>query len=403
MRLKLFAIAVLLVGGAVAVAYSTGMLSFGATAAAATQYLTSVAAVSDVSADIAATGSVASTTSWNLSFGSAPVVAASSSSSSASSSNASNGSASVTWPVTAVKVVVGQAVKKGDVVATAATSDLESQIDDAKRAYHSSAIQLTQAQDQVDSATTTQATQQADIALDNAQTAFDHAHQALIDLKAMRGLASLTAPADGIVTAVNVTVGQDAPSGAAVTIASSALEVTTSVVESDVPLLSVGQTASVTLTAVNATLQGTVASVAPTGSSSGSNGTVSFSVEIVLQGVPATVRPGMSASVTITTASATNVLAVPSRALVGTAGSYSVRILNADNTVTVVPVQVGLVTSTLAEIKSGLTAGDRVITGTSSQQSSTTNGRGGFGGLGGGNLGGGGFRNPGGGTVVTNP
>jgi macrolide-specific efflux system membrane fusion protein len=302
-----------------------------------------------------------------------------------------------------VKVAVGQAVKKGDVVATAATTDLEAQIADANRSFHIAGIQLTQAQDQVTAATTTAATQQAQIGLDNAQTAYDRARQTLIDLKAMRPFVSLKAPADGTVTAVSVAVGQNAPSGAAVTIASSALEVTTSVVESDVPLISVGQTASVTLTAVNATLQGTVASVAPTGSSSGNNGAVSFSVEILIQGAPSTVRPGMSASVTITTASASNVLAVPSRALVGTAGSYSVRILNADGSVTVQAVQVGLVTSTLAEIKSGVQAGDRVITGTSSQQASTTTNRGGFGGLGGGNLGGGGFRNGGGGTVVTNP
>jgi macrolide-specific efflux system membrane fusion protein len=402
MRIKLLAIVVLLVGGAVAVAYSTGMLSFGTAAAAATTYLTAVAAVSDVSSDIAATGTVASTKTWTYAFGSAPAVSTSSSSS--SSSNSSSGSSSVTWPVTAVKVTVGQAVKKGDVLATADATDLDAQITDAVRAFRTASIQLTQANDAVAAATTTAATQQATEGLYNAQTGYDHAHQSLVDLQAQRADVTLTAAADGIVTAVNVTTGQNAPSGTAISIASSDLEVTTSVVETDVPLISVGQTASVTLTAVNATLQGTVASIAPTGSSSGNNGAVNFSVEILLQDVPATVRSGMSASVTITTASASNVLAVPSRALVGTAGNYSVRILNADNTVTVKPVEVGLVTSTLAEIKSGIQAGDRVITGTSAQQNSTTttnSGRFG-GGLGGGNLGGG-FRNGGGGTVVTNP
>jgi macrolide-specific efflux system membrane fusion protein len=407
MRIKLLAIVVLLAGGAVAVAYSTGIVSFGSAAAATTTYLTAVAAVSDVSSDIAATGTVASTQSWTFAFGSAPAVAAGSSSSSASSSsssNSSNAAATVTWPVTVVQAAVGQTVKKGDVLATAATTDLDVQIADAKRAYSTADIQLGQAQDQLANATTTAATQQAQVGLNNAQTAFDRAHQSLLDLKAERAYASLTAPGDGVVTAVNVAVGQDAPSGAAITVASRALEVTTSVVESDVPLISVGQVASVTLSAVNATIQGTVASIAPTGNSSGSNGAVSFAVEIVLQDVPATVRSGMSASVTITTASASNVLAVPSRALVGTAGNYAVRILDADNTVTVKPVEVGLVTSTLAEIKSGIQAGDRVITGTSAQQSTTTTNRGGFGGgLGGGNLGGGNFRQGGGNTVITNP
>jgi len=97
----------------------------------------------------------------------------------------------------------------------------------------------------------------------------------------------------------------------------------------------------------------------------------------------------MTADVTITTASATNVLAIPARALLGTTGAYRVRVLNADGSVTTKDVTVGLVTDSLVEIKSGLQAGDRVITGTSSSQNSNggpTNQGGGrfFGGPGGG-------------------
>jgi hypothetical protein len=98
----------------------------------------------------------------------------------------------------------------------------------------------------------------------------------------------------------------------------------------------------------------------------------------------------MSTDVTITTASATGVLAIPSRALTGSAGAYRVRTLAADGTVATRTVTVGLVTSSLAEVKSGLQAGDTVITGTSSQQSTTTRtGTGAF--PGGGGAGGGGL------------
>ena len=398
MRLKLFAIVVLLVGGGAAVAWSTGLIS--PSQAAATTYLTAAATVRDVSSDIAATGTVQATQSWNLQFGSAAQVATSSSSS--SSSNASSGSSSVTWPVTAVKVAVGQAVKKGDVLATASTTDLDAQITSARRQRSSAKYQLDIAQANRDNASGATAIQNADIQLLQAQGSYATAAASYVAIAAEKAYASLVAPADGVVTAVNVVADQDAPSGVAISVASNSLEVTTSVVESDVPLITVGQDASVTLTAVNATLQGSVASIAPTGSSSGSNGSVSFAVTILLEDVPSGVRPGMSASITITTAAATNVLAVPSRALTGTAGSYAVRILNADGTVTTQPVQVGLVTSTFAEIKSGLQAGQEVITGTSAQQAATTNNRGFGGGLGGGNLGGG-FRPGNGGTVVTNP
>ena len=92
MRLKLLAIVVLLVGGGVAVAWSTGLIA--PSQAAATTYLTAAATVRDVSSDIAATGTVQATQSWNLQFGSAAQVATDASSS--GSSNASSGSSSVT-------------------------------------------------------------------------------------------------------------------------------------------------------------------------------------------------------------------------------------------------------------------------------------------------------------------
>ena len=83
----------------------------------------------------------------------------------------------------------------------------------------------------------------------------------------------------------------------------------------------------------------------------------------------------------ITVANASNVLTVPASALRGTAGNYSVLILGADGTPTAQAVEVGLVTNTTAEIKSGLTEGQEVVTGVANAQTgnpSVTNG--GFGG-----------------------
>jgi hypothetical protein len=80
----------------------------------------------------------------------------------------------------------------------------------------------------------------------------------------------------------------------------------------------------------------------------------------------------MTASVAVTTAQAADVIAVPAIALVGSAGSYGVRVIAADGTSQVTPVEVGLVTSSLAEIKSGLSGGETVSIGTVSARSSTT-------------------------------
>jgi hypothetical protein len=145
----------------------------------------------------------------------------------------------------------------------------------------------------------------------------------------------------------------------------------------------------VTVSAVGADLDGIVSAIAPSASSGTSNGVVSFAVTVSLKDPPATLRAGMTADVTITTASASGVLAVPAAALRGAAGNYSVLVLGSSGTPEAKAVTVGLITSSLVEIQSGLTAGDVVVTGTSSTQRSTTGT-----GTGGGN---GGFVVPGGG------
>jgi RND family efflux transporter MFP subunit len=286
-----------------------------------------------------------------------------------------------------VSVAVGDRVTKGEVLATAATTDLEAQLADAVRSYRNAHIQLIQAKDQLASASTTDATRQAQIAVNNATTADAHAYNEQLDLRTKLALATITSPADGLVTAVSITAGSDAPSGDAIEIAADPLEVTTSVVESDIASITVGQTATVTVSALSgATIVGTVSTIAPTATSGENNGVVSFDVAISLADAPAGLRPGMSADVTITTASAPGVLAIPARALQGSLGAYRVRVLAADGSVSTHDVTVGLITSSLVEIKSGLQAGDTVITGTSSSQNSVTNqnGRGVFQGPGGG-------------------
>jgi macrolide-specific efflux system membrane fusion protein len=99
----------------------------------------------------------------------------------------------------------------------------------------------------------------------------------------------------------------------------------------------------------------------------------------------------MTADITITIDSATNVLTVPAASLRGTAGDYSVLVMGADGTPTAQPVGVGLVTNTTAEITSGLTAGQTVVTGVANAQTGTS-------GTTTGGFGGGGFGIPGGGT-----
>jgi len=394
MKLKVLAIVVLLVVGGAAVFVAVGGLP--RTNAAATTYLTATAAVGDVSDDVAATGSVASAETWSLAFGLPPTTGTVAS---ASSSSSSSGASTGTWTVKDIKVKVGETVAKDQPLATATNPTLGASIDAAANDVTSTRLQYLNAKDAYDSASGTSALRQTRVGLLNATNAWDQARANLADLQKTAARSRLVAPAAGVVTAVNVVAGLDAPSGAAITIDTASYQVTADVVESDVSSVKVGQTADVTVSAISASLTGTVTAIAPTAvSSSSSSSVVNYAVTIALSSPPPTVRSGMTADVTITTASATNVLAVPAAAIRGADGNYSVLVL-ADGTPQPHPVTVGLMTSALVEIKSGLNAGDEVVIGTSSQQRSTTTTNG-FGPGGGGFVvgGGGGGRGGNGGT-----
>jgi multidrug efflux pump subunit AcrA (membrane-fusion protein) len=223
--------------------------------------------------------------------------------------------------------------------------------------------------------------------VDNAQTSLGHSQ--------------LASPVDGVILAVNITPGVDAPSGSAITVQSNAFQVSASVAEADLPTVKLGLDANVTLTASGKLASGKVTQITPSGSGGTGGGVVSYPIIVSLPQPPAGTASGMSASISIITDEVDNVLTVPSIALVGSVGNgYSVRVLDATGQPQLVSVDVGLVSSSLAEIKSGLTQGESVVTGTSSTRTSTsTSGQGGFGvpGVGGGFGGnGGGQTRPGG-------
>jgi RND family efflux transporter MFP subunit len=223
------------------------------------------------------------------------------------------------------------------------------------------------------------------------------------DLRTSIGYATLVAPAAGTVTALNVRAGTDAPSGDAVVIAVAPLDVTADFTESDLPALHDGQAATVTVKALAATIAGTVSAIAPSASSSSSGGVVSYTVTVDLTNPPEALRAGMSAQVSVTTAQASAVLAVPTAALQSLAEGYAVDVLGPDGTPRSQLVTVGLITSSFSEIQAGLAEGDRVVVGTASQRQTGLPGAfpGGGGGVrfGGGGGGAGGGTNPGGGST----
>jgi macrolide-specific efflux system membrane fusion protein len=390
MKLKVLAIVALGIIGIGAAFVAVGGLP--ASASTGSRFLTSAATTGDVTDDVAASGTVATTASYGLSFGAAPHLA-----------GAAADGGSTTWTVSKVKVAVGDTVKKGDVLATAETAELRRQLALATDAWRVARIQETIAEETLANASGTDPVRQATMNLYNARTQFSNATAARRTLADQLAAATLKAPIAGIVTAVNAVEGLVAPSGDAIVIDSTGLQVTAQVVESDLAKIVLGQAASVSIGAVGADVTGKVTSIAPTASASTSNnGVVSYSATIVLTDAPAAVRAGMTADVTITVANASGVLTVPAAALRGSAGNYTVLLLDATGQPVAQPVTVGLVTASLAEIKSGLTEGQQVVTGVNTAQNQATNNNNGGGGFTRG-LGGGGFGGGNGPRIQTGP
>ncbi len=365
MKLKILAVVVLGAVGVGAAVYAMGGISTNA--ANSPQYLTSAAANGDVTDEVAATGSVAAASTYGLAFGTTAHLAGA----------AASDPGSTAWTVKDVTAKVGDTVKQGDVLGVGVSADLSRQISEATASWRSARIQLTIAQEQLDAADSTDTTRQAQMSVYNAQNQVSQAAQTRNDLLVQAARATLKAPIDGVVTEVNVVKGLAAPSGDAIVIESTDLQVTTDVVESDLNALKLDQPATVAISAVDASVTGTVASISPVATTDASGGVVSYAVTVALTDVPATVRSGMSADVTITIQSATGVLTVPAAALRGTDGNYTVLILDASGVPQPQTVQVGLVTNTTAEIKSGLAVGQEVVTGTATTQTGT-NATGGF-------------------------
>ncbi|TPW95645.1 HlyD family efflux transporter periplasmic adaptor subunit, partial [Schumannella luteola] len=187
--------------------------------------------------------------------------------------------------------------------------------------------------------------------------------------------ATLLAPVAGTVTAVNVAVGDAVGSSgssgmggsssaststAAFTIVGTdAWEITATVGESDVALISAGDAVHLT-TDDGATLEGSVTTVGLLPSTT--SGAAAYPVTITVDGTADGLFDGVSVDLEIVYESRENVLAVPSAA-VTTAddGTSTVTLVASDGTKTTTTVEVGETVGNLTEITSGLSEGDEVL------------------------------------------
>lgn len=312
--------------------------------------------------------------------------------------------------VTSISVAVGQNVAAGQELATvdtgpadlalekarSALSAAQSTLDTARQSLQGGIDALTAAkatlstlapdapERQSTEATIRELTAQGPTqrdAVTQAERTRDDAQRDVAAAQQTRDQTTLLAPIAGVVVAVNGTVGTitsggqsgqvkgeganpaaTAASAGLVAIADvSSLLVTAAIPEADITSVAVGQAVSVTLPAKGAeAIVGTVVTVAPTPQTSTDN-VVSYPVVVQLTSVPAGVRLGQTAVVTITTATAENATVVPAEAVTRsspTAGTVEVP-AKSGKTKTV-EVTIGISTPTQVQILDGLEPGDTV-------------------------------------------
>ena len=318
----------------------------------------------------------------------------------------------VSGTVTAVSVKAGQTVKKGQTLAKVDTLQLNATLLQAKADLAAAESTLASARSADDGAAAATARVSAAVA------AVDVARASVDDARSAMGDATLVAPAAGLVTAVNIAVGDkisgsggsgsaastgtqpaassggsggsssgsggsssSSSSSAAFTIVSTdAWTVDVAVGETDISHVTTGDQVELS-TDDGTSYFGTVSEVGMLPSTS--SGSAQYPVSIAVTGAGKGLFDGVSVTASIVYQRRIDVLAVPSMAVTTTAGKSSVTVVGADGEQTVRTVKVGEISGEYTEITSGLSEGTPVLvasfTPSARPGSSTQNGRSGTG------------------------
>jgi len=216
----------------------------------------------------------------------------------------------------------------------------------------------------------------ADVA--TAQAQIDNAQASLQTAIDNYNYTIIKAPFDGQIATLNVQKGDQAGGTAVATLITHQKVATITLNEIDVANIKLGQQATLTFDAIDGlSIAGTVSQIDTIGTVT--QGVVNYTVKISFDTQNDQVKPGMSVSAAIITASKTDVLAVPSSAIKTSGDQQYVLILQqadmqqADSTTAQVTsknppaqqaVETGISSDTLTEITSGLQEGDIVVTQT---------------------------------------
>ncbi len=181
--------------------------------------------------------------------------------------------------------------------------------------------------------------------------------------------ATLTAPFDGVVTAIYVNEGELANGIVMEMVNPDTLEVILEVDEVDIGDLAVGQAATLTLESwPDEEIPGEIVAIAPEATADNS-ALVTYEVSVALGETELPIRVGMTANANLTTAETSDVLLLPNNAINANlnAGTYTVNLITTDDNgnqvVEEVEITIGLRDDIYTQITSGLSEGDQVMVG----------------------------------------
>jgi HlyD family secretion protein len=208
------------------------------------------------------------------------------------------------------------------------------------------------------------------IQVTNAQASADNAVEQL-------QAATILAPFDGVVAAVNASVGDQVTATKDIIdlVDTSKVLIDGSVDETDVSKVQAGQTTMITLDALpNVSLRGTVNAVSPLAQSS--SNVVTYALTIAVPNISGNtldqVKQGMTASVNIVVLNKSDVLLVPSTAIKRNGRDSVVQVVTSTGQTEQRTITIGETNGTQTEVTSGLSEGEKVLVTVSNTSSSST-------------------------------
>ncbi len=256
--------------------------------------------------------------------------------------------------VTSVNVELGQKITKGTVLFTIDNTQVATAYNQAKASYNDAQTNLSRMETLYkEGAVSLQQYEQTKTAYTIAKEAYTAASDGVSNYV-------VTSPIDGYVTSINVEVGSMASQAApAATVANiDKLEIETSISENIINKIKVGDKVDVLVSSVSETpISGTVTALSP----APAVGSLTYPMKVTLDNATAAIKPGMFAEVIITSDKTANVIALPSNSVLIKSGKTVAAVIEDGKKVVFKEVVVGVDNGTLAEIKSGIKAGDKVV------------------------------------------